>query len=117
LLLQVGVEAFEDAGYSKETLQRKYQGDVGVLVGTMNNSYNLYGFQNMLQRGAQADGARAEDEHAVGGDRTHPSAPTRPVTMGSSVDRDVSSRSHRIHRGLASFRGVVPCRIAQAWGL
>jgi len=57
LLLQVGVEAFEDAGYSKETLQRKYQGDVGVLVGTMNNSYNLYGFQNMLQRGAQASGS------------------------------------------------------------
>src|SRR6185295_6100094 len=57
LLLQVGVEAFEDAGYSKETLQRAYQGDVGVLVGTMNNNYNLYGFQNMLQRGAQASGS------------------------------------------------------------
>ncbi|WP_416970861.1 SDR family NAD(P)-dependent oxidoreductase [Streptomyces sp. 4F14] len=57
LFLQVGVEALEDAGYSRETLQRRYDGDVGVLVGTMSNHYNLYGFQNSLTRGAPATGS------------------------------------------------------------
>ncbi|MGB0524621.1 MAG: SDR family NAD(P)-dependent oxidoreductase [Flammeovirgaceae bacterium] len=57
LFLQVGVEALEDAGYSKEYLKRKYDGDVGVIVGTMSNHYNLYGFQNMLTRGAEASGS------------------------------------------------------------
>ncbi|MEU7163984.1 SDR family NAD(P)-dependent oxidoreductase [Streptomyces morookaense] len=57
LFLQAGVEALEDAGYSRETIQRQYQGDVGVLVGTMSNHYNLYGFQNNLTRGAPASGS------------------------------------------------------------
>ncbi|GAB7028627.1 hypothetical protein JCM4914_00880 [Streptomyces platensis subsp. malvinus] len=57
LFLQVGVEALEDAGYSRETIQRRYQGDVGVLVGTMSNHYGLYGFQNSLTRGAPATGS------------------------------------------------------------
>ncbi|HEY9163466.1 MAG TPA: SDR family NAD(P)-dependent oxidoreductase, partial [Magnetovibrio sp.] len=57
LLLQVAVETFEDAGYSRETLQADYEGDVGVLVGTMSNHYNLYGVQNMLTRGARASGS------------------------------------------------------------
>ncbi|KND26274.1 SDR family NAD(P)-dependent oxidoreductase [Streptomyces acidiscabies] len=57
LFLQVGVEALEDAGYSRETLRRRYDGDVGVLVGTMSNHYNLYGFQNSLTRGAPATGS------------------------------------------------------------
>ncbi len=57
LFLQVGVEAFEDAGYSKEYMQRKYQGDIGVLVGTMSNHYYLYGVQNMLTRGSVANGS------------------------------------------------------------
>ncbi|MFH9089270.1 SDR family NAD(P)-dependent oxidoreductase [Streptomyces sp. NPDC017673] len=57
LFLQAGVEALEDAGYSRETIQRQYQGDVGVLVGTMSNHYNLYGFQNNLVRGAPASGS------------------------------------------------------------
>ncbi|MEU3645654.1 SDR family NAD(P)-dependent oxidoreductase [Lentzea sp. NPDC034063] len=57
LLLQAGVTALEDAGYSRETIQRRYQGDVGVLVGSMNNSYSLYGFQNMLQRGTATSGS------------------------------------------------------------
>jgi polyketide synthase PksL len=56
LLLMTGVEAFEDAGYSRETLQRRYDGNVGVLIGSMNNSYLLYGFESMLRRGAQASG-------------------------------------------------------------
>ncbi len=57
LMLQVAVETFEDAGYSKEYIQQKMDGDVGVLVGTMSNHYNLYGFQNMLTRGSQASGS------------------------------------------------------------
>lgn len=57
LLLQAGVTALEDAGYSRETIQRRYQGDVGVLVGSMNNSYSLYGFQNMLMRGTSTSGS------------------------------------------------------------
>ncbi|TMU98191.1 SDR family NAD(P)-dependent oxidoreductase [Streptomyces sp. DASNCL29] len=57
LFLQVGVEALEDAGYSRETIHRSYDGDVGVLVGTMSNHYGLYGFQNSLTRGAPATGS------------------------------------------------------------
>ncbi|MCF3172270.1 SDR family NAD(P)-dependent oxidoreductase [Streptomyces sioyaensis] len=57
LFLQAGVTALEDAGYSRETLRRRYDGDVGVLVGSMNNSYSLYGFQNMLMRGTATSGS------------------------------------------------------------
>ncbi|WP_424888923.1 SDR family NAD(P)-dependent oxidoreductase [Streptomyces sp. XH2] len=57
LFLQAGVEALEDAGYSRETIQRQYQGDVAVLAGTMSNHYNLYGFQNSLTRGSPATGS------------------------------------------------------------
>ena len=57
LMLQVAVETFEDAGYSKEYMQQKMDADVAVLVGTMSNHYNLYGFQNMLTRGSQASGS------------------------------------------------------------
>ncbi|MEV5203142.1 SDR family NAD(P)-dependent oxidoreductase [Streptomyces sp. NPDC053720] len=57
LFLQTGVEALEDAGYSRETIQRQYDGDVGVLAGSMSNHYGLYGFQNSLTRGSQASGS------------------------------------------------------------
>ncbi|MBC8951930.1 SDR family NAD(P)-dependent oxidoreductase [Xenorhabdus sp. PB62.4] len=57
LFLQAGVTAFEDAGYSRETLRRRYDSDIGVMVGSMNNSYSLYGFQNMLMRGAVTSGS------------------------------------------------------------
>ncbi|MEU9123593.1 SDR family NAD(P)-dependent oxidoreductase [Streptomyces sp. NPDC048506] len=57
LFLQAGVAALEDAGYSRETLRRRYDGDIGVLVGSMNNSYGLYGFQNTLMRGAATSGS------------------------------------------------------------
>ncbi|MER5408927.1 SDR family NAD(P)-dependent oxidoreductase [Streptomyces sp. NPDC002769] len=57
LFLQLGVEALEDAGYSREQIQRQYQGDVGVLAGTMSNHYGLYGFQNGLVRGARQSGS------------------------------------------------------------
>jgi polyketide synthase PksL len=57
MFLQVGVEAFEDAGYSKEHMQRTIDGDVGVLVGTMSNHYGLYGFQNMLAGGSRSSGS------------------------------------------------------------
>ncbi|MFJ1713851.1 SDR family NAD(P)-dependent oxidoreductase [Streptomyces sp. NPDC088260] len=57
LFLQTGVEALEDAGYSRETIQRQYDGDVGVLAGSMSNHYGLYGFQNSLTRGSPASGS------------------------------------------------------------
>ncbi|MDN3720427.1 SDR family NAD(P)-dependent oxidoreductase [Roseibium salinum] len=57
LFLQASVEAFEDAGYSRETMARKYDSDVAVIVGSMTNEYDLYGFQNMLVRGALASGS------------------------------------------------------------
>ncbi len=57
LLLECAVETFEQAGYSRETLQSDCGGDVGVLVGTMSNHYNLYGVQNMLTRGVRASGS------------------------------------------------------------
>ncbi|WP_103364778.1 SDR family NAD(P)-dependent oxidoreductase [Pseudomonas syringae] len=57
LFLEVGVEALEDSGYSKESLQQLYKGDVGVVAGTMSNHYNLYGFQNNLTRGGSASGS------------------------------------------------------------
>ncbi len=57
LVLEAAVEAFEDAGYSRETLQARYGGEVAVIVGSMTNEYDLYGFQNMLMRGALASGS------------------------------------------------------------
>ena len=57
LFLQASVEAFEDAGYSRETMARRTGGDVAVIVGSMTNEYDLYGFQNMLMRGALASGS------------------------------------------------------------
>jgi len=57
LFLQSAVEAFEDAGYSRETMQSRYAGDVAVIVGSMTNEYDLFGFQNMLMRGALASGS------------------------------------------------------------
>jgi len=56
LFLQSCVHAFEDAGYSRETLQRRFGGEVAVIVGSMTNEYDYYGLQNML-RGAQASGS------------------------------------------------------------
>lgn len=57
LILEAAVEAFEDAGYSRETMQERYGGEVAVIVGSMTNEYDLYGFQNMLMRGALASGS------------------------------------------------------------
>lgn len=57
LFLQSAVEAFEDAGYSRETMLSKYGGDVAVIVGSMTNEYDLFGFQNMLMRGSLASGS------------------------------------------------------------
>ena len=56
LFLQASVHAFEDAGYSRETLQR-LNGDVAVIMGSMTNEYDYYGFENMLQRGSLASGS------------------------------------------------------------
>lgn len=57
LFLEASVEAFEDAGYSRETMQTKLGGDVAVIVGAMTNEYDLYGFQNMLLQGSLASGS------------------------------------------------------------
>lgn len=57
LFLQSAVEAFEDAGYSRETMLSRYGGDVAVIVGSMTNEYDLFGFQNMLVRGSLASGS------------------------------------------------------------
>ena len=57
LFLEASVEAFEDAGYSRETLQQRYGGDVAVITGSMTNEYDYYGFQNMLVRGTAASGS------------------------------------------------------------
>ncbi|MFI5813785.1 SDR family NAD(P)-dependent oxidoreductase [Streptomyces sp. NPDC051643] len=57
LFLQAGVEALEDAGYSRETIHKQHRGEVGVLAGTMSNNYGLYGFQNSLVRGAPESGS------------------------------------------------------------
>ncbi|CDK98842.1 conserved protein of unknown function containing polyketide synthase/Fatty acid synthase domain [Magnetospirillum gryphiswaldense MSR-1 v2] len=57
LFLQASVEAFEDAGYSRETMQDRFGGDVAVIMGSMTNEYDLYGFQNMLMRGSLASGS------------------------------------------------------------
>ena len=57
LFLESSVEAFEDAGYSREQMQTRYGGEVAVIVGSMSNEYDLYGFQNMLVRGAKASGS------------------------------------------------------------
>ncbi|MGE4278083.1 MAG: SDR family NAD(P)-dependent oxidoreductase [Magnetospirillum sp.] len=57
LFLQASVDAFEDAGYSRETLQTKLGGDVAVIMGSMTNEYDLFGFQNMLMRGSLASGS------------------------------------------------------------
>ncbi|MFC3051558.1 SDR family NAD(P)-dependent oxidoreductase [Kordiimonas pumila] len=57
LFLEASVHAFEDAGYSREYIQQAYGGDVAVIMGSMTNEYHLYGFQNMLMRGARASGS------------------------------------------------------------
>ena len=57
LFLEASVEAFEDAGYSRETMQGRLAGDVAIIVGAMSNEYDLYGFQNMLMRGSRASGS------------------------------------------------------------
>ena len=43
LFLQTAWEAVEDAGYTKETLKRKYQQRVGVFVGVTKTGFDLYG--------------------------------------------------------------------------
>ncbi|HEU0123299.1 MAG TPA: SDR family NAD(P)-dependent oxidoreductase, partial [Bryobacteraceae bacterium] len=57
LFLEASVEAFEDAGYSREYLQVKYGGDIAVITGSMTNEYDYFGLQNMLVRGSAASGS------------------------------------------------------------
>ncbi|MBK5304150.1 MULTISPECIES: SDR family NAD(P)-dependent oxidoreductase [Gammaproteobacteria] len=57
LFLQAAVHTFEDAGYSRETLQSRYGGNVGVLLGAMTNDYHYYGFEHNLSGGAIASGS------------------------------------------------------------
>ncbi|UVM52815.1 SDR family NAD(P)-dependent oxidoreductase [Pseudomonas sp. B21-015] len=57
LFLQAAVHTFEDAGYSRETLQSRYGGNVGVLLGAMTNDYHYYGFEHNLSGGSIASGS------------------------------------------------------------
>ncbi|WP_300239535.1 SDR family NAD(P)-dependent oxidoreductase [Pseudomonas sp.] len=57
LFLQTAVHTFEDAGYSRETLQSRYGGNVGVLLGAMSNDYHYYGFEHNLSGGSIASGS------------------------------------------------------------
>ncbi|UWF51894.1 SDR family NAD(P)-dependent oxidoreductase [Pseudomonas sp. N3-W] len=57
LFLQAAVHTFEDAGYSRETLQSRYGGNVGVLLGAMTNDYHYYGFEHNLSAGSIASGS------------------------------------------------------------
>ncbi|MFS0814061.1 amino acid adenylation domain-containing protein [Peribacillus phoenicis] len=44
LFLQTTWECIEDAGYTRNSLQRKHQGNIGVFVGAMYQEYPLYGY-------------------------------------------------------------------------
>lgn len=49
LFLQVAYHTLEDAGYTRESLQRSVQGNVGVYVGVMYDEYPLYGVAHQVQ--------------------------------------------------------------------
>ena len=43
LFLQESIKTFEDAGYTKEDISKKYDGDVGVFAGVTRTGYEWYG--------------------------------------------------------------------------
>ncbi|WDT53170.1 SDR family NAD(P)-dependent oxidoreductase [Streptomyces sp. G7(2002)] len=110
LFLQAGVVALEDAGYSRETLRRRYDGDVGVLVGSMNNSYSLYGFQNMLMRGTATSGSELG---VMANMLSYHYGFTGPSVF---LDTMCSSASACVHQAVRMLRGG-ECRMAVVGGI
>ncbi|WP_314172112.1 SDR family NAD(P)-dependent oxidoreductase [Streptomyces winkii] len=110
LFLQAGVTALEDAGYSKETLRRRYDGDVGVLVGSMNNSYAYYGFENMLMRGTATSGSEIG---VMANMLSYHYGFTGPSMF---VDTMCSSSSACVHQALRMLRGG-ECRMIVVGGI
>ncbi|MFE0187353.1 SDR family NAD(P)-dependent oxidoreductase [Streptomyces sp. NPDC058989] len=110
LFLQAGVTALEDAGYSRETLRRRYDGDVGVLVGSMNNSYSLYGFQNMLMRGTATSGSELG---VMANMLSYHYGFTGPSVF---LDTMCSSASACVHQAVRMLRGG-ECRVAVVGGI
>ncbi|WP_171908599.1 SDR family NAD(P)-dependent oxidoreductase, partial [Streptomyces nanshensis] len=110
LFLQAGVTALEDAGYSKETLRRRYDGDVGVLVGSMNNSYAYYGFENMLMRGTATSGSEVG---VMANMLSYYYGFTGPSMF---VDTMCSSSSACVHQALSMLRGG-ECRMVVVGGI
>ncbi|MGW1373516.1 SDR family NAD(P)-dependent oxidoreductase [Streptomyces sp. NPDC002446] len=110
LFLQAGVTALEDAGYSRETLRRRYDGDVGVLVGSMNNSYSLYGFQNMLMRGTETSGSELG---VMANMLSYHYGFTGPSVF---LDTMCSSASACVHQAVRMLRGG-ECRMAVVGGI
>ncbi|AJT61929.2 hypothetical protein T261_0238 [Streptomyces lydicus] len=110
LFLQAGVTALEDAGYSRETLRRRYDGDVGVLVGSMNNSYSLYGFQNMLMRGTATSGSELG---VMANMLSYHYGFTGPSVF---LDTMCSSASACVHQAVRMLRGG-ECRMAVVGGI
>ncbi|QHC23841.1 SDR family NAD(P)-dependent oxidoreductase [Streptomyces sp. GS7] len=110
LFLQAGVTALEDAGYSRETLRRRYDGDVGVLVGSMNNSYSLYGFQNMLMRGTVTSGSELG---VMANMLSYQYGFTGPSVF---LDTMCSSASACVHQAVRMLRGG-ECRMAVVGGI
>ncbi len=110
LFLQAGVTALEDAGYSRETLRRRYDGDVGVLVGSMNNSYSLYGFQNMLMRGTATSGSELG---VMANMLSYHYGFTGPSAF---LDTMCSSASACVHQAVRMLRGG-ECRVAVVGGI
>ncbi|MFF4528613.1 SDR family NAD(P)-dependent oxidoreductase [Streptomyces sp. NPDC001407] len=110
LFLQAGVTAMEDAGYSRETLKRRYDSDVGVLVGSMNNSYSFYGFQNMLTRGTATSGSEIG---VMANMLSYHYGFTGPSAF---VDTMCSSSSACVHQAVRMLRGG-ECRMVVVGGI
>ncbi|MFF4591164.1 SDR family NAD(P)-dependent oxidoreductase [Streptomyces sp. NPDC001388] len=110
LFLQAGVTALEDAGYSRETLRRRYDGDVSVLVGSMNNSYSLYGFQNMLTRGTATSGSEIG---VMANMLSYFYGFTGPSMF---LDTMCASSSTCVHQAVRMLRGG-ECRVAVVGGI
>nr|WPS70483.1 PKS [Kitasatospora cystarginea] len=110
LFLQAGVTAMEDAGYSRETLKRRYDSDVGVLVGSMNNSYSFYGFQNMLTRGTATSGSEIG---VMANMLSYHYGFTGPSAF---LDTMCSSSSACVHQAVRMLRGG-ECRMVVVGGI
>ncbi|MBD3315819.1 MAG: SDR family NAD(P)-dependent oxidoreductase, partial [Chitinivibrionales bacterium] len=48
LMLEIAWETLEDAGYTRKSLQRLCEGNVGVFVGVMSSEYQLFGMEETM---------------------------------------------------------------------